>query len=291
LLEVLGLLGTYLVCLGLVATGVLRSQLVDGAALPDRHLRHGPAELPLLQAPAAGRESSAHSTIKLFALDHLLFGFEPAVWADQFVTPTTTEWFAFFYFCYFLPARRPHLPDRVRLSRSDAARASSCSGMLIIVCLGPHRLHPWCLAFGPFRAFPELVPSRAAERAVDGPGVVDRALERRPEDIFPSLHTAGPCFIAMFSFRNRDRLPFRYTWPLLDVLRRQHHRRDDVLALALRDRRVCRLHAGDTRRAGVPAGDALGSGAPRAQACAARPAIRLGSAQGSAPDNAGRAAA
>jgi len=35
------------------------------------------------------------------------------------------------------------------------------------------------------------------------------------KDIFPSLHTAGPCFIAMFSFRNRDRLPFRYTWPLL----------------------------------------------------------------------------
>ena len=26
------------------------------------------------------------------------------------------------------------------------------------------------------------------------------------KDIFPSLHTAGPCFIAMFSFRNRDRL-------------------------------------------------------------------------------------
>jgi len=35
------------------------------------------------------------------------------------------------------------------------------------------------------------------------------------KDIFPSLHTAGPCFIAMFSFRNRDRLPFRFTWPLL----------------------------------------------------------------------------
>jgi membrane-associated phospholipid phosphatase len=35
------------------------------------------------------------------------------------------------------------------------------------------------------------------------------------KDIFPSLHTAGPCFIAMFSFRNRDQLPFRYTWPLI----------------------------------------------------------------------------
>ena len=35
------------------------------------------------------------------------------------------------------------------------------------------------------------------------------------KDIFPSLHTAGPCFIAMFSFRNRERLPFRYTWPLV----------------------------------------------------------------------------
>jgi membrane-associated phospholipid phosphatase len=34
-------------------------------------------------------------------------------------------------------------------------------------------------------------------------------------DIFPSLHTAAPTVVALFSFRNRKELPFRYTWPLV----------------------------------------------------------------------------
>jgi len=68
------------------------------------------------------------------------------------------------------------------------------------------------------------------EVALDGPDTAARAkvawavriqkLSQVPangamKDIFPSLHTASPAFLAMFSFRNRDRLPFRYTWPLL----------------------------------------------------------------------------
>ena len=32
------------------------------------------------------------------------------------------------------------------------------------------------------------------------------------KDIFPSLHTAAPTFFALFSFRYRDRAPFKYTW-------------------------------------------------------------------------------
>src|SRR6478735_7817595 len=34
-------------------------------------------------------------------------------------------------------------------------------------------------------------------------------------DIFPSLHTGAPTVLALFSFRNRDKLPYRYTWPLV----------------------------------------------------------------------------
>ena len=30
-----------------------------------------------------------------------VFGFEPSLAWDRFVNPITTEWFAFFYFCYF----------------------------------------------------------------------------------------------------------------------------------------------------------------------------------------------
>ena len=34
-------------------------------------------------------------------------------------------------------------------------------------------------------------------------------------DIFPSLHTAAPVFFTLFSYRYRDLLPFRFTWPIL----------------------------------------------------------------------------
>jgi membrane-associated phospholipid phosphatase len=35
------------------------------------------------------------------------------------------------------------------------------------------------------------------------------------KDIFPSLHTAAPVFLTLFSFRNRRVLPFGYTWPIM----------------------------------------------------------------------------
>jgi membrane-associated phospholipid phosphatase len=35
------------------------------------------------------------------------------------------------------------------------------------------------------------------------------------KDIFPSLHTAGPFFVSLFSFRHRDKWPFKYTWPFV----------------------------------------------------------------------------
>ena len=35
------------------------------------------------------------------------------------------------------------------------------------------------------------------------------------KDIFPSLHTAGPVFLSLFSFRHRDKMPFKYTWPFV----------------------------------------------------------------------------
>jgi membrane-associated phospholipid phosphatase len=35
------------------------------------------------------------------------------------------------------------------------------------------------------------------------------------KDIFPSLHTAGPVFLSLFSFRHRNKVPFKYTWPFV----------------------------------------------------------------------------
>ena len=114
---------------------------------------------------------------QLYALDQLLFGFEPAVWLDQFVTPLTTEWFAFFYFCYFfllaahvLPilfgAREPDAARRVHARHADHRLRRS------------HRLHPGA-RLRSVQGHARDVQARATERAVDGRGVVHGALERR----------------------------------------------------------------------------------------------------------------
>ena len=45
--------------------------------------------------------SSRASDARIYAFDMSVFGVEPAAWLDRFVSPATTEWFAFFYFLYF----------------------------------------------------------------------------------------------------------------------------------------------------------------------------------------------
>jgi membrane-associated phospholipid phosphatase len=212
LLEVLGLLVTYAVCVSLVRSGKVRSNL--WSALLYRIGIYGTVQqsyvffkhlLPVVNPGSLDRQ--------LFALDHMLFGFEPAVWADRFVGPLTTEWFAFFYFCYFF-LLAAHIFPIVFGSRDQLLLGEFMLGMLIIVCLG-HTGYILVPGFGPFRAFPELfkheLPSGLWMDLVWSTVRSNGA----QKDIFPSLHTAGPCFIALFSFRNRDRLPFRYTWPLL----------------------------------------------------------------------------
>jgi hypothetical protein len=210
--EVLGLLLTYVICLGLVRTGALRSN--NWTALLYRIGIYGTVQQSYVffkhLLPVVNPGSLDH---ELYALDQVLFGFEPAVWADQFVTPLTTEWFAFFYFCYFF-LLAVHIFPIVFGSRDQLLLGEFMLGMLLIVCLG-HTGYILVPGFGPFRAFPELFKNELPSGLwMDLVWSTVRS-NGAQKDIFPSLHTAGPCFIAMFSFRNRDRLPFRYTWPLL----------------------------------------------------------------------------
>ena len=207
-----GLMLVFLVALGLVRGGVLRSPF--WTALLYRIGIYGTVQQSYFffkhLLPVVNPGSLDH---QLYALDLLLFGFEPAMWMDQFVSPTTTEWFAFFYFCYFF-LLAAHIFPIVFGARDQMLLGEFMLGMLIIVCIG-HTGYILVPGFGPYRAMPEMfkheLPSGLWMDLVWSTVRSGGAMK----DIFPSLHTAGPCFIAMFSFRNRDRLPFRYTWPLL----------------------------------------------------------------------------
>lgn len=150
---------------------------------------------------------------QLYHLDLALFGVEPAMAMDSWVNAWTTEWFAFFYFGYFF-LLAVHVVPILMFSRRSKLLAEFTLGMLLVFCIG-HTLYMIVPGYGPYRAmagqFQNEFPSGmwldlVMETVASGGAQMD---------IFPSLHTGGPSFIALFSFRNRDQLPFRYTWPIV----------------------------------------------------------------------------
>src|SRR5262249_48341707 len=149
----------------------------------------------------------------LYRLDMQLFGVEPAVAMDRIVGPVTTEWFAFFYFGYFFLLAL-HVVPILFLSKRPQVLGEFTFGMLFVFCCGAigYMLVP---GYGPYRAMPHAFP-----HAFPSGMWLDLVMEAVREggaqkDIFPSLHTAAPTFIALFSFRHRYEIPFRYSWPLV----------------------------------------------------------------------------
>jgi len=153
---------------------------------------------------------------QIYAFDMSVFGFEPSVWMDRFVQPATTEWFAFFYFLYFLILTVHVIP--MLLSRDDVLLARFAVGILLVF-MTAHLVYMLVPGWGPYRtlrfghelAGPTFWP--LVRETVDAGGA--------QKDIFPSLHTAVPTFLAIFSFRHRRRVPFGYSWPIVSFLATQ----------------------------------------------------------------------
>ena len=150
---------------------------------------------------------------ELHGLGITLFGAEPALVLDSVVSNTTTEWFAFFYFGYFFVLAM-HVIPILFLVRSKRLLGEFTFGMLYTFCVG-HTLYILVPGYGPYRAvateFQHVLPDGlwldVVMQSVSEGGAL--------KDIFPSLHTAAPLFIALFSFRHRALIPFRYTWPII----------------------------------------------------------------------------
>ncbi len=157
--------------------------------------------------------NSSSLDAELHALGELLFGGEPAILLDRYVTPATTEWFAFFYFGYFF-VLAVHVVPLLFMSKNPRLVGELTFGMLFIFCVG-HTLYMVVPGYGPYRAaadqfqhaFPPGLWLDVVMEAVASGGA--------QKDIFPSLHTAAPTLIALFSFRHRGLAPFRFTWPLM----------------------------------------------------------------------------
>ena len=163
-------------------------------------------QLQWILPSASGRSLDA----ELHALDVRLFGVEPSLWFDRYVDPALTEWFSFFYYGYFFLLAIHVIPSMLFL-RTPRVLSRFGFGILWLYCVG-HVVYTLVPAYGPYAHFGFAHPLvgdvwwplvQRTVAAVDGSARTD---------VFPSLHTAGPVFLALFSFEHRWRAPFRYTW-------------------------------------------------------------------------------
>jgi hypothetical protein len=157
----------------------------------------------------------------LYGLDMRVFGFEPAQAWDRFVSPATTEWFAFFYYGYFFLIA-VHVLPLLGMTKSSPFLARFSFGFIWLYCVG-HALYTFVPAYGPYsflaHDFQHTLKGsfwwplvRSAVDSVDGGARTD---------VFPSLHTAMPTYLSIFSFQERKRLPFKYTWLPLSLFTTQ----------------------------------------------------------------------
>lgn len=150
---------------------------------------------------------------QLYQLDLTLFGVEPAMWMDQFVSPASVEWFAFFYLSYYVLLLAYVIPI-LFFSDHNPRLAEFGLGMTLVGTLGQacYLIVP---GFGPYHAMGHLfsnpLPSgfwwNQLTNLVHAGGA--------QKDIFPSLHTALPSFLLLFSLRHRQIAPYRSVWPVV----------------------------------------------------------------------------
>ena len=209
--DIGGLLGILVFTIVLVRGRLLRHPYV--APLVYRLGVYGTVQYSYVYLHGLLPQVNTHSLdYELHSLDLALFGVEPAVWLDRIVTPFTSEWFAFFYFGYFF-LLAVHVLPILLASRGGRLLSEFAVAILTLFCIA-HILYMVVPGYGPYHAVPDEFENALPQglwvnlvmKAVGTAGAA--------KDIFPSLHTAAPTVLALFSYRHRDKMPWRYTWPI-----------------------------------------------------------------------------
>ncbi len=157
----------------------------------------------------------------IYRFDLNLFGFEPAVAWDRFVNPATTAWFGFFYFFYFF-VLASHVIGFMLFSRRTSLLLEFSLGINITFCVA-HIIYMMVPGFGPFFHLRGTFVNDLEQQGSFFYQFVANAVRETGamKDIFPSLHTGIPSYIAIFSFRHRDKLPFKYSWIVVALITSQ----------------------------------------------------------------------
>jgi hypothetical protein len=144
----------------------------------------------------------------LLALDRRLFGETPAVLLERFASPRAVEWFAFCYYAYFFLLGGYLL---LTLLRDRGARATELTlGIALVTALG-QSLYTLVPGYGP-HASPALFAHPLHGGAYFARVLALVARAGAELDIFPSLHTAHPVFLALHAFRHRRGRVYRWLW-------------------------------------------------------------------------------
>ena len=212
ILEVAALLVVFAtVVVGLIRGGVLTHPVWSPLAF--RLCHYGSIQLtyffmrgflPIVNPGSLDRE--------LHELGMTLFGVEPALALEPWISSATTEWFAFFYYGYFFVLGL-HVIPIIFFSRHPRILSEFALGLLLVLSVG-QSLYLIVPGYGP-ASLPALFEHDLP------PGVWWNLVKQlvasagAQKDIFPSIHTAAPTFILLFSFHNRAHLPYRFTWPLV----------------------------------------------------------------------------
>jgi hypothetical protein len=149
----------------------------------------------------------------IFSFDMRVFHVEPSLAWDRFVTPVTTEWFAFFYYSYFFLLGAHTIPFAF-LAKREKPLSEFGFGIVFIFAVA-HVVYMIVPGYGPY-AYLAGRFQHPLTGAVFWPLVeetVGAAGARK--DIFPSLHTCVPTFLTLLSLRYRKSAPFKYTWPIV----------------------------------------------------------------------------
>ena len=147
---------------------------------------------------------------QLSYVDESIFHFEPSLFLDRFISPATTEWFAFFYFGYFA-LLAVHVLPLVFFSRRHELIAEFALGM-IFVYAAAHTLYMVVPGYGPIRHLAGRYQNPLPHRTMAQRGARRGVLGGCPEGHLPfAPHRRADVPVPLF-VPPPARLPFKYTW-------------------------------------------------------------------------------
>jgi len=220
LLEMTGLLGAALLAILLIRSGWLARNALYGNFL--EAITYGLCAIGVIEGSyfffraTLPQINPTSVDSELYHFDMRVFGFEPALAIEPYVSGPLTEWFACTYLGYFLLVAAFVLPI-LFLPRARHVVVQFGLGLICIFAVG-HLTYTIVPGFGPHRALAHLfeAPLPSGFWQDIQLSVVQKGGAQK--DIFPSIHTAVPLFLTGYAFRHRHLRPFSWGWPIVAFL-------------------------------------------------------------------------